>query len=221
MYGNGLDDTVSQDKIHNAEEKGWIKGKIILASASPRRLELLGQIGISPEIIPSTVEEKVTETEPGEVVKKLSRQKAEEVAARIGAGQTGPYKKCAVIGADTVVSVDGRILGKPSDRSSAKEMLRLIQGRKHQVYTGVTVIAGEVENSFFEETLVDVYPMEEYEIDRYIDCGESMDKAGAYGIQGRFAAYIRGIEGSYTNVMGLPVGRLFQELKKTGFVSEG
>ena len=194
--------------------------KVVLASASPRRSELLRQIGFSPEIIPSLVDEKITQSEPGEVVKELSRQKAREVADRIGAGKTGPYKNCVIIGADTVVSVDGKILGKPADRREAKEMLSLIQGRSHQVYTGVTLIFGDAQNCFFEETRVSVYPMEEWEIERYLDQGESMDKAGAYGIQGCFAAHIRGITGSYTNVMGLPVGRLYQEWKKMVLCSE-
>lgn len=206
--------------------------KVILASASPRREELLRQIGIVPEVIPSRVEEKVTKEEPDQVVMELSRQKAEEVAARLekarkenGTGDRADKDKKAgakesasstqvVIGSDTVVYADGRILGKPADLEDAANMLRTLQGGTHHVYTGVTLIAGERKKTFAVETSVVVYPMSEREIEAYLACGESMDKAGAYGIQGRFAAHIRGIRGSYTNVMGLPAGRVYQEIKR-------
>lgn len=187
-----------------------MKHKIILASASPRRRELLGQVGIVPEIIPSTMEEVITSTDPEAVVLELSAQKAGEVAARLGKGKI-------VIGADTVVSVGGEILGKPEDTQDAARMIGLLQGGVHQVYTGVTLIlTGEKERrvSFAERTDVRVYPMTPREILQYVTSGESGDKAGAYGIQGRFAAYIQGISGDYSNVVGLPVGRTFQELKK-------
>ena len=192
----------------NLEERNR---RVVLASASPRREELLRQIGIVPEIVPSEVTEVIMGSEPAEVVMELSRQKACEVAERIAA-ETKP--ELVVIGADTVVSQGGRILGKPSDRREALEMIRSLQGRRHQVYTGVTLICGAKRRTFAVETRVELYPMTEEEIVRYVDCNESLDKAGAYGIQGRFAAHIRGIEGSYTNVMGLPVGRLYQEMKQ-------
>lgn len=203
--------------------------RVILASASPRREELLRQIGIVPEVIPSRVEEKVTKEEPDQVVMELSRQKAKEVAARLekagkenGTGdraekdiaEEGAPSTQVVIGSDTVVYADGRILGKPADLEDAANMLRTLQGGTHHVYTGVTLIAGERKKTFAVETSVDVYPMSEREIEAYLACGESMDKAGAYGIQGRFAAHIRGIRGSYTNVMGLPAGRVYQEIKR-------
>lgn len=178
--------------------------RVVLASASPRREELLRQIGIIPEVIPSEIEEKVTEKEPDRVVTELSRQKAEEVAARLGETDT---QTTVVVGSDTVVYANGEILGKPADEADAARMLRMLQGDSHYVYTGVTLIAGNKKRSFAVETRVDVYPMSEKEIESYIACKESDDKAGAYGIQGRFAAYIRGIDGSYTNVMGLPAGR--------------
>lgn len=183
------------------------KIRIILASASPRRNELLRQIGIEPEIIPSQVEECVTLVKPEEVVMELSAQKAEEVAGRVS------DQNAVVIGSDTVVSIDGTILGKPADRAEAEAMLRHLQGRSHQVYTGVTLICGGKKRTFASETEVEVYPMTEEEIADYIDSGDCMDKAGAYGIQGRFAAHIKGVRGSYTNVVGLPVGRVYQELK--------
>ncbi len=206
--------------------------RVILASASPRREELLRQIGIVPEVIPSRVEEKVTKKEPDQVVMELSRQKAEEVAARLEKTQKENFTEDSaekaekteaeegasltqvVVGSDTVVYADGRILGKPADHDEAANMLRTLQGETHRVYTGVTLIAGERKKTFAVETEVDVYPMSEQEIEAYLACGESMDKAGAYGIQGRFAAHIRGIRGSYTNVMGLPAGRVYQEMKR-------
>lgn len=193
--------------------------RVVLASASPRRRDLLRQIGFDPEIMPSRVDENASAERPGEMVMELSRQKASDVADRLcleqGArGHKARSANAVVIGADTVVSIGGRILGKPHDRGEAFCMLKSLQGNRHAVYTGVTLIYGKTVKTFAEETQVVVYPMTDEEIDGYIDCGESMDKAGAYGIQGRFAAFIRGIEGSYTNVMGLPAGRLYQELRE-------
>lgn len=201
------------------------KVRVILASASPRRDELLRQIGFVPEIMPSQVEEVVTSSEPAQVVMELSSQKAGEVAERVSEQEKmsaravtevalKEKRPVVVIGSDTVVSIDGKILGKPADRADAAAMLRSLQGRSHHVYTGVTLICGERRRTFASETEVEVYPMAEEEIESYLDSGDSMDKAGAYGIQGRFAAHIRGIHGSYTNVMGLPVGRLYQELRE-------
>lgn len=191
--------------------------QFVLASASPRRRQLLEQIGIEAKIVPSSIEERAEGLGPEEMVMELSRQKAEDVAAKIG-------EDAAVIGADTVVAIKGRILGKPSDPQGAAEMLSLLQGEVHQVYTGVTIVPpgpdrGRV--TFFEQTDVSVYPMTEAEILAYVGSGEPMDKAGAYGIQGRFAAHIRGIRGDYNNVVGLPVGRLYQELKAMGLYEEG
>ncbi len=186
------------------------KRKIVLASASPRRRELLAQIGIVPEIIPSTMEEKITASDPEEVVKELSFQKASDVAGRCLEGTL-------VIGADTVVAADGRILGKPKSHEEAAEMIAMLAGKSHQVYTGVTLILcgkdGRKTRSFVEKTVVAVYPMNEREIAGYAESDEPMDKAGAYGIQGKFAAFIKGIDGDYNNVVGLPVGRVYQEMK--------
>lgn len=209
---------------------------VILASASPRRSELLWQVGIEPVVEPSHVEEVITSTHPAAVVMELSAQKAEDIAA------LHRQEEAVVIGADTVVAVDGQILGKPKDREDAIRMIGMIQGREHQVYTGVTLIfcgpekqmaAGEPDEhgtvvseargcsgapgsrvTFAEETDVQVYPMTREQIEAYVDTGEPMDKAGAYGIQGRFAAYVKGISGDYNNVVGLPVGRVCQELRE-------
>lgn len=184
--------------------------RIILASASPRRRDLLQQVGITPEIIPADVEEVITSTQPEQVVMELSAQKAKAVAGQLaGSGQN-----VAVLGADTVVAADGRILGKPKDRQEAVQMLELLSGRSHQVYTGVTLVDGNSgkTKTFAEKTLVQVAPLTTQQIEAYVDTGEPMDKAGAYGIQGLFAAYIEGISGDYNNVVGLPVGRVCREL---------
>ncbi len=186
--------------------------KIVLASASPRRLELLRQIGIEPEVIVSHVEEVVTSSVPGEVVLELSRQKAEDVAKDQEAGTL-------VIGSDTVVAVDGKILGKPHDHEEAASMIRSIEGRAHQVYTGVCMVLKgtseheDVVRNFFDETDVEVYPMTKEEILAYANSEEPMDKAGAYAVQGFFGRYIRGLKGSYANVMGLPISMVYQEMK--------
>lgn len=194
--------------------------RVILASGSPRRLDLLRQVGIEPEVEPSHVEEVITSTVPDQVVMELSRQKAEDIAAL----HTG--EDVIVIGADTVVAYDGKILGKPQDREDAVRMIRMFQGHIHQVYTGVTLVfcgktSGEqaiaVDNgshiiTFAEKTDVHVCPMTEAQIRSYVETGEPMDKAGAYGIQGRFAVWVKGISGDYNNVVGLPLGRVCREL---------
>lgn len=198
--------------------------KIILASASPRRRELLEQIGLEFEIKVSNVEEQATADTPGLLVEELSRQKAEAVLSETE--QNG--EDVLVIGADTVVAVGDRVLGKPSDVKHAMEMLGELAGCAHQVYTGVTLLyrpegaertAADGQRNvhrktFHEMTRVHFYPMTEEEIDFYVSTGDPMDKAGAYGIQGLFARYVKGIEGDYNNVVGLPVGRLYQEAKE-------
>lgn len=213
-----------------------MNSEIILASASPRRRELLHQVGIEPRILPSRLEEVITCTEPEEVVKELSRQKAEEVAGKLfrqreeKASKESPRQTvkeisaagslpAVVIGADTVVAVEGKILGKPDSKEEAVRMITLLQGRTHQVYTGVTMIFGEEGEclTFAERTDVHVCPMSREQVLRYVETKEPMDKAGAYGIQGRFAVYIRGVEGDYNNVVGLPLGRVCRELMKRGF----
>ena len=216
--------------------------KIILASASPRRRELLTQIGLGFDIVVSGTEEKITSTEPAKVVEELSTQKAEAVweklrsmtasqgsvtnAERLDEGsevfeseQTSgetTITDIIVLGADTVVACDGKILGKPADMEAAVAMLTMLQGRGHEVYTGVTILYeqnGERKTlTFHEKTIVHFYPMTDAQIREYVATGDPMDKAGAYGIQGFCARYIRGIEGDYNNVVGLPVGRVYQEL---------
>lgn len=194
--------------------------KIYLASASPRRKELLKQVGLSFKTMPSTVEEKITKTEPHEVVEELSYQKAVDVCGRLADEGKEDF---VVIGADTVVACWGEILGKPADKEDAVRMLKKLQGGSHQVYTGVT-LAWKYQNmsamyaTFSECTDVTMYSMNEEEIKKYVDSGEPMDKAGAYAIQGLCAAYIQGICGDYNNVVGLPVGRVCQELRQRGLL---
>ena len=187
--------------------------QIILASASPRRRELLSQAGIPFVVKPSQVEEKITVKEPGQAVEELSLLKCRDIYAQT----TGDV---AVIGADTVVAAEGRILGKPADKEEAVSMLTMLQGKQHEVYTGVTVLVREEgkENirTFHEKTEVYFYPMTEEEIRGYVDTEEPMDKAGAYGIQGKSAIFIRQIWGDYNNVVGLPLARLYQECRKMG-----
>lgn len=193
--------------------------EIILASASPRRKELLAQIGLEFQIVVSDVEEKITKTAPAEIVEELSYQKAEAVLNSLPAD-----KEVLVIGADTIVAYGEEILGKPKDEQNAVKMLNMLQGNVHEVYTGVTLLyrnaqTGEpadtpvITKTFHEMTKVHFYPMTEQEIAEYVSTKDPMDKAGSYGIQGFCARYISGIEGDYNNVVGLPIGRLYQEAK--------
>ncbi|NLL79294.1 MAG: septum formation protein Maf [Clostridiales bacterium] len=190
--------------------------RIILASGSPRRNELLKQIGLNFSVVPSTKEEVRSTDVPEKLVEELSYQKAMDVALKEEEGSL-------VIGADTLVACDGQIMGKPEDEEQAAEMLRALSGSTHQVYTGVTVVIREGEDleyfTFHEKTDVLVYPLSEWEIKSYVAGKEPMDKAGAYAIQGEFARHIKGICGDYNNVVGLPVARLYQELKKRGLLS--
>ena len=187
--------------------------ELILASASPRRKELLEKIGLPFTVQPAKGEERITQKSPAAVVMELSRQKAEEIAA----AQTGD---CIIIGADTVVAKGEKIMGKPKDAADAKQMLRSIADDCHQVYTGVTLIrtgAHPQSVTFQEKTDVCLYPISDAEADAYIASGDPMDKAGAYGIQGDFAIYVKRIAGDYYNVVGLPIGRVYQELKRMVF----
>lgn len=187
--------------------------RIVLASASPRRKELMEMLGIRDlVIIPAKGEETAPDgLEPGELVKVLSVQKAREVAALCG-------KDDIVIGADTIVWADNRVFGKPKDEQEAERMLRCLSGNSHQVYTGVTVIRGETELSRAEMSRVCFRELCDEEIRAYIKTGEPMDKAGAYGAQGKAALFVRGIEGDFFNVMGLPLCCLGEMLKMQGVV---
>ena len=184
---------------------------IILASQSPRRRELLAQMGVPQfEVVPALGEEIASPgLSPAQLVEVLSRQKAEEVAV-----QAGPDD--VVIAADTVVAVDGAVLGKPRDPADAARMLSLLSGRAHTVYTGVTVRRGTFSRTAHEATQVRFRPLTQSEISAYIATGEPMDKAGAYGVQGKGALLVERLEGDFFNVMGLPVLRLSRMLAQFG-----
>lgn len=183
---------------------------IILASASPRRKELMTQVGLTFRVQPSNNDEIITKNNPEEIVKELSYQKAKEVF------ENG-HLQDIVIGADTIVIYEGNILGKPKDEAEAYAMIHRLQGNTHQVYTGVSVIWKQENNThvlaFAERTDVELFPMSDKEIREYVDTKEPFDKAGGYGIQGCFASFVKRINGDYNNVVGLPVARLYQELK--------
>ncbi|MBE5940164.1 MAG: septum formation inhibitor Maf [Lachnospiraceae bacterium] len=187
--------------------------KIILGSKSPRRKELLEQIGMEFEILVSDDEEVITSNVPSKVVEELSLQKAQNVEKMIA----DKHEKYIVIGADTVVAYDGRILGKPKDEDDAETMLKFLSGNTHQVYTGVTLIIKDKEKretkNFAECTSVTMYDISEDEIRKYISTKEPMDKAGSYGIQGIGGKFIKEINGDYNNVVGLPVAAIYQKLK--------
>lgn len=190
-----------------------IMKKIILASGSPRRKEIMEQVGYTFEILASEKEECYTSRIPSEIVKELALLKARDVSDRV------ERKNVIVIGADTIVALEKEILGKPSDTREAFHMLKNLQGRKHEVYTGVAILTFDGDGTCSTvnhavKTDVFVNPMTEQEIWEYIESGEPMDKAGAYGIQGRFAAYIDKIDGDYYNVMGLPVSYIYREIKE-------
>ncbi len=172
--------------------------KIILASGSPRRKELLAQAGYDFVIEVSDADENIQADSPGTLVEELSHRKAGAVAKQhmaAAAGAAAPGQEMyTIIGADTVVAVDGRVLGKPDGEEGAVEMLRSLSGRTHQVYTGVSLL-------LLEEG-------------RYVSTGEPMDKAGAYGIQGKAAVFISGIHGDYYNVVGLPLCETVSRLRR-------
>lgn len=202
--------------------------RVILASASPRRRELLGKIFATFEVIPSGAEENVSVTEPSKVVEELSLLKAKDIFDK-----QEKTEGLLVVGSDTIVAYDGQILGKPTDTDHAFAMLKELQGNTHQVYTGVTLCAvkdgKEVIKTFHECTDVTFYSMTDEELWDYVwtkenggrlqngdgECPlECMDKAGSYGIQGYGAVLVEKICGDYNNVVGLPVARLAREIKR-------
>lgn len=194
--------------------------KIILASQSPRRKELLGQLFDSFEVIPAKGEESSTNTDPAEYVKELSIKKAMEVESNSLSILFG--QDYVIIGADTVVALDGEILGKPENEGFARRMLTTLSNKTHTVYTGVTIITRQgtthLVESFTEKTDVTFYPISQEEITNYIKTGEPMDKAGAYGIQGYGGRFIKEISGDYNNVVGFPVAKVYQYLHELRLV---
>lgn len=191
--------------------------QLILASRSPRRAELLRQIGLPFTVMVSGVaEEKITESDPRKLVMQLALQKGQAVAARITKG--------IVIAADTIVELNGQLLGKPATKEQAQAMLKALSGNIHHVFTGITVInmPEGVIYTEVEKTAVHMRSLTEREIDWYIESGEPYDKAGGYGIQGKAAVFIEKLEGCYFNVVGLPLAALWKLLALAGFsIGEG
>ncbi|HHY80685.1 MAG TPA: septum formation protein Maf [Thermoanaerobacter sp.] len=183
--------------------------KIVLASKSPRRRELLSNLGLDFEVIESNVEEFSNEKHPSRYVMDLSFNKAMLVAKKL-------KEEAIVIGADTIVVIEDKVLGKPKDRDEAYIMLKSLQGRVHTVYTGITIVRTKDFKyvSDFEETKVWIKKLQDEEIFNYIDTGECYDKAGAYAIQGLGALIVEKIVGDYFNVVGLPNSKLFDILKR-------
>jgi septum formation protein len=180
---------------------------IVLASASPRRAELLRAAGIEVEVLPAHIDETARKGEAADAyVRRIAGAKARAVAARVPGG--------IILAADTTVVVDEIMLGKPEDDADAKRMLRMLSGRSHEVLTAVSMTrAGMTVLTEIERTAVEFAPMTEFEIDWYVDTGEPRDKAGAYAIQGYASRFVTRIDGSYSNVVGLPVALVYEILK--------
>jgi len=193
--------------------------KIILASTSPRRAEILREAGIAFEILGAQIDETALtgETAP-EMVARLAEAKARAAAAQMDAGK----RECIIVGADTTVEMNGEILGKPRDPAHAREMLAKLSGRTHHVLTGIFLLRlpGNATRASVENSAVKFAPLSENEIDAYVVTGEPLGKAGAYGIQGLAGRYISGIEGCYFNVVGLPLARLYALLRELGWRNE-
>ena len=183
--------------------------RLILASGSPRRRELLDKFGINYEILPAQGEESAPpELTPGERVKALAAQKAEEVAQRLN------DPAAVILAADTLVELDGEVLGKPGTAERAQAMLRALSGREHRVHTGVCICCGRRAAATVETTIVHFSPIDEADLLAYVRTPEPYDKAGAYAIQGHAALWCAGIEGCYYNIMGLPVHRTEQLMRE-------
>ena len=188
---------------------------IVLASASPRRRDLLTQMGLTFRVVVSDADESVDKAlSPDEQVRIISARKAEATAALVG-------PEALIVAADTVVELHGAVMGKPHSREEAVEMLTHLSGNTHTVHTGITLRQGEHMLTQSEATQVTFRPLTEAEIAAYVDTGEPMDKAGAYGIQGLGSVLVRSIHGDYFNVMGLPVCRLGLALKEFGVQTLG
>lgn len=187
--------------------------KLILASSSPRRKQLLNMAGLHFDILASEIDEHIQANQkPEEMVQSLAYQKAKEVQRK--------HRDAYVIGADTIVVHEGQALGKPKTKQEAFEMLNRLSGQTHEVFTGVAILSPEKETVFAERTAVTFWDMTKEEIWEYIETGEPMDKAGAYGIQGKGALFVKQIVGDYFSVVGLPLSRTIRELKKLDWKQE-
>lgn len=180
--------------------------RLILASESPRRRELLGGLGLPFEIMPAHADESCDLKDPVAYAEELARRKGRAVAESLSPRAAG--ETAVVVSADTVVATETEILGKPSCREDAIRMIRSLSGSTHRVITGIALTVDGVTHSAYEVTEVTVDPIPEEEIEAYVDTGDPMDKAGAYGIQGVFSRWVRGIRGCYFNVVGLPMNAL-------------
>ncbi len=202
-------------RVYRQRYKGVVKMDIILASGSPRRREILEKQGVKFRIVTSDKEEKMSGDDPEGTVRALTEMKALDVYERTAQDEKGDF---LIIGADTVVACDGKILGKPGNAENACRMLEMLSGREHYVYTGVCLTGRkdgkDFKTVFAEKTAVFVSSLTEEEIAAYAATGEPLDKAGAYAIQGLFAPYVERIEGDYYNIVGFPLSRVFRELKK-------
>ncbi|MBX9569288.1 MAG: Maf family protein [Candidatus Obscuribacterales bacterium] len=192
--------------------------RLVLASGSPRRRELLGKLGLQFEVIVSDLDESIASTDPAFIVKDLASAKALAVAESIKGAADNGSSKSLVLGADTIVVLDDDILGKPQDRAEAVQMLTKLSGRLHQVFTGVSLVelpSGKVSTIY---TVTDVHfrEIDAREIEAYVDTGEPMDKAGAYALQGIASLFVCKIDGCYTNVIGLPIPDTVQLLRQHG-----
>lgn len=190
---------------------------MILASASPRRKEILERLSVKFEVMVADIDEDVPDREPSNYVCAIAKKKAKAIAGKL---TDKDKKNLIILAADTIVYCD-KILGKPHNKDEAEGMLRMMSGKTHQVYTGVAIISydksGEAECfEFADKTDVTMWDLSDYEIDSYIASGEGADKAGGYAIQGQAAWFIKKINGDYYNVVGLPISRVHQELKIRG-----
>lgn len=180
--------------------------KVVLASASPRRRELLTTAGLEFEVCVKEVDESVPEgTDPVEAAKMTASKKALAVA--------GERENCIVIGADTIVVANKKILGKPKDKNDAISMLSMLSGVEHEVVTGVCIVNGGIAESFAQVSKVKFYDLTDEEIESYVETGEPMDKAGSYGIQGKGCTLVERIEGDYFNIVGLPVAEVVRRIR--------
>ena len=183
--------------------------KLVLASKSPRRKEILAQAGYEFEIVVSNVDENVEEEKAEDKVLAIAKKKGLDIYSKINQAEDS-----VILSADTIVLLDNIILGKPKDKEDARNMISLLNGKTHQVYTAVYIKGKNIEYQFLEKTDVDIVPMNIEEIEEYINTKEPYDKAGSYAIQGIFSKYISAINGDYYNVMGLPICKVNSILKK-------